>query len=970
MLVLGALLLTVAPSGSPAPSPAAAGTIAHVGPASGGASSPGALNVTKSLLATISQKTRSIESTLVLANSTVLSGNESSFSNTDPAQAVFDSRHDTILVAGSSGGISVVLPRDGAVVATWPTHAPHPFLFSPKVMAYDSGRGEIFVSGASNLSNSSAYDLVVLNDTDGHIVTTVPFSRPFGGLSFSAMVYDKAHGEIFAVASDSEVLVINDTTYAVLGDLTLPGALHGLAYDPAQGEVFVGRAGPRPQGYGNVSVINDTNDSVVASIAVGSFPRAIVFDPATDNLFVANGGANNLSVISGATNTVVSTVPLPFSPLDETLDPLHHVLDVTLSRSNESSGYYGEIDAVSDSNLTVGARVGVGASPVSPCFDRVSGLVFVLNAGSANMSAVSYATHSVWFSVDLGGSPQWLTFDSGAGKLYAADGNAAGPSGNGSIWVISTALDRVIGKIRTDTIPQPPVYDPGRGEIFVFGEFSNVVQVFSDHTDALVANVTSNYAAQLYLGGENAGAYDSAKNAVYLTDDLFSNVAEISDINNSLSNTIPLSNCPSGPAGIAYDGNRGELFVACPRDNVVVVINDTTDSVVATINMTSPTDIAYDGADGRVVASVPGGIAIISDTTDTNTSFLSVPFGWVEGVAVDTKVNEILAVDPVSNTLEVFSASTLAHLASLHLPGAFLFPGLEFPVGVAVNPGTGEAFVANTPQGSVSTMVTGFPVTFQERGLPTGSRWTVGSESAVYRSNVTAGASGRIRFVEPAGPIGFVVDPPGGFGVARVEGPSVSSAHLANVTGPTAITIQFGRLEPVSFNETVVRGWPGLIPGTMWWVNFTAVGKTVPPPIAGEGQFTASVDLVLPAGSQYMITIGAPGVYRASPVHFTIVVPNHPFTKPILFKFLTAKVVFTKTGLPPGLNWTVHVWGNDSAGDYWNLTLVEASAHVFRLPSGNYSFQIDDVGVHDPTPSSGTFTVSYPASTVVAVGWS
>ena len=59
---------------------------------------------------------------------------------------------------------------------------------------------------------------------------------------------------------------------------------------------------------GSVSAIEETTGQVIATIPVGHLPQGIAVDPATNRIFVANYGSDSVSVISGTSNTVITTL--------------------------------------------------------------------------------------------------------------------------------------------------------------------------------------------------------------------------------------------------------------------------------------------------------------------------------------------------------------------------------------------------------------------------------------------------------------------------------------------------------------------------------------------------------------------------------------------------------------------------------------------------------------------------------------
>ncbi len=87
------------------------------------------------------------------------------------------------------------------------------------------------------------------------------------GANPAGVAYDSGKGEIFvANEGGSTVSVITDTTNAVVATITVSYPI-GVVYDSGKGEVFVTSAGSNM-----VSVISDSTNTVVATVPVGSGP--------------------------------------------------------------------------------------------------------------------------------------------------------------------------------------------------------------------------------------------------------------------------------------------------------------------------------------------------------------------------------------------------------------------------------------------------------------------------------------------------------------------------------------------------------------------------------------------------------------------------------------------------------------------------------------------------------------------------
>ena len=85
-------------------------------------------------------------------------------------------------------------------------------------------------------------------------------------------------------------------------------------------------------------------------------------------------------------------------------------------------------------------------------------------------------------------------------------------------------------------------------------------------------------------------AYDPERGKVFVTNDDSDTVSVISDSTNTVVATIPVVH---EPYGLAFDSGKGEVFVASSASNIVSVISDITNSVVA--SLTGATSLSLNG---------------------------------------------------------------------------------------------------------------------------------------------------------------------------------------------------------------------------------------------------------------------------------------------------------------------------------------------------------------------------------------
>jgi YVTN family beta-propeller protein len=311
---------------------------------------------------------------------------------------------------------------------------------APSALAYDSGKGEVFVTnyGSNNVS--------VINATTDHVVTNIPV-----GSTPDAVAYDAATGMVFVSNwGTANVSVINDTSNLVVKNIPVGGSPDGVTYDSAKGEIFVA-----DKLTNNLSVINDTSDTVTLSIAmpVGpslapDYPYALVYDGAKGEIFVAASEPLSppyqyeLALVYNDTNNSLAANVNIGNYSDGTLSVAYDFGRGQVFFTNAYSGldneYSGTTTVISDSSNTVVAKVGVDLDdPDAVGYDSGLGEVFVGNYGQhdiqSNVSVVNDSTDTITATIPVGIQPDGITYDPVNGDVLVAD------YGGGNVTVISPA---------------------------------------------------------------------------------------------------------------------------------------------------------------------------------------------------------------------------------------------------------------------------------------------------------------------------------------------------------------------------------------------------------------------------------------------------------------------------------------------------------------------------------------------------
>jgi YVTN family beta-propeller protein len=272
---------------------------------------------------------------------------------------------------------------------------------SPTGVAYDQGKGEIFVA------NSGFNTISVISDDTNAVIKTVTV-----GTSPTGIAYDSGKGEVFITNHGSNsVSVVSDTSLAVVATVPVGTSPNNLAYDSAKNEIFVVNSGDN-----SVSVISDSTNAVIATIPVGTNPNKIIFDSGKGELFVCNSGFNTVSVISDNTNAVITTITVGISPAGAAYDSALGEIFVANYGSGQNT-----VSVISDSTNQVVATIPVGTTPYGIAYDSGTSEIYVSNHGSNTVSVISDSTNAVVATIPVGTTPSGAVYDSVKGKIFVTN---------------------------------------------------------------------------------------------------------------------------------------------------------------------------------------------------------------------------------------------------------------------------------------------------------------------------------------------------------------------------------------------------------------------------------------------------------------------------------------------------------------------------------------------------------------------
>jgi DNA-binding beta-propeller fold protein YncE len=231
-----------------------------------------------------------------------------------------------------------------------------------------------------------------------------------GGWDYLAL--DTASHRLF-VARNDRVMVIDESSGKLLGEITGLHRTHGIAFDYRTGHGFVTASGDS-----SVTMFDLASLKVLGAAKAGAGADALIFDEASRHPFSFNGVANTATVIDGRTGASVASIPLGGRPEFAASDGAGRIF-VNL----EDSSAMVEIDSKAN-------RV-TRRWPLAPC-ESPSGLAIdvvhhrVLSGCENKIMTVSdYTTGKVVATVPIGSGVDANRYDPGTGLAFSSNGEGS-----------------------------------------------------------------------------------------------------------------------------------------------------------------------------------------------------------------------------------------------------------------------------------------------------------------------------------------------------------------------------------------------------------------------------------------------------------------------------------------------------------------------------------------------------------------
>ena len=283
------------------------------------------------------------------------------------------------------------------------------------------------------------------------------------------------------------------------------------------------------EGANTVSVINVATNTITGTITVGNSPYAVSVSPDGSKVYITNSGDNTVSVINTATNTVTATIPVGITPKALFVSP--DGSKVYVASTGGSTGGT-TLDVINTATNTVTATITVGTGPGGVCVSPNGNTVYVTNGLSNTISVINSSSNTVSATIQTSTTPIGISISPNGSTLYVV-----GASGN-LVSVINTTTNTVTATITVGSDPQEVLFSPDGSKAYVTNRESNTLSVINTSNNTVSASVV--------VGSWPYGVSVSPDGSiVYVTNMSSNTVSVINSATNTVSTTITGFNIPN-----------------------------------------------------------------------------------------------------------------------------------------------------------------------------------------------------------------------------------------------------------------------------------------------------------------------------------------------------------------------------------------------------------------------------------------
>lgn len=531
----------------------------------------------------------------------------------------------------------------------------------------------------------STDQLAVINGATNAVTGTVSFPA---GSSARGLAVNEATNEIYVALDDNNALaVVNGAalTYTTIGGIQ---DARQVAVIPQTGRIYVtwidGQSGAH-----QINVYDAAADTLVTTIsALGGIPAEnIAADPVANRVYFS-GSVASIGVIDGATNTVLTTIPVTgtrrFAPPGSSLNgsaPVTQALAVDpITQYVYATSDSGHIAIIDGATNTVADILPTGSRPSGVAANPASGRWYASLGPASAVLALQGGTTTIDRTLVLASSPTGVAVNRSTGEIWVAN------AGSDNVLALDGTTHELRYVLPAGTTPAKVAVNGTTNRVYIAASGADSVTMLDG-------------AAHLLLGQVGVGAAPSGvavmepTNRVYVGNSGGGSIAVIDGAMGTVSTTLPLGS--GNPTDLAAYPSAGAVFF-CQDNQYVRRLDTGTNTFSSPVLVNGYCDnLAVNGRNELVYPefhnAVGYGIEIFDAALAAVAPSMLSMSSSVTALAADPTTGVMLVGR--SGETDVVSGDLNTVVGSLFLSGA--------PSGMAVNPANGRFYLTDASNGTL-----------------------------------------------------------------------------------------------------------------------------------------------------------------------------------------------------------------------------------------------------------------------------
>ena len=347
--------------------------------------------------------------------------------------------------------------------------------------------------------------------------------------------------------------------------LTDNGAPRDLLYNPIDNKIYSANT-PDLNNPGaateSVSVINGATNAVITSIPMKKGSRDFCHNTINNKIYVANYFADSVTVIDGKTDAVLTIIPAGDGPRAL----VYNTKNNRVYCVNEISGNVTVIDGNTNTVITT---VPVGSKPRVACYNPTNNKIYVPNAGSGNLSVISGETNTVISTPAMGNVPRGIVYNPQNNKVYVSNYSSD------NVMVVDGVTNAVVATISVGDGPTAIFHNPEGNKVYCSNVGAPGPNTPKECTVSIIDAATDKVIKTLVTGDEpTAFCYAGRSKRVYWANEWSHDIAVVDAVTDTFITVIKFDNPPVTPVDVCYNPVNDRIYTANRLKFAIAVLKD------------------------------------------------------------------------------------------------------------------------------------------------------------------------------------------------------------------------------------------------------------------------------------------------------------------------------------------------------------------------------------------------------------